>query len=213
MKIKFTVCTHCWRYFTIALGSLLWMMTSGAYAQSTVSGTVTSSESGEALPGVNVIVKGTTQGTVTDIEGNYNLSVPDNAETLSFTFIGFTSQDVAINGRSTLDVQMGTDTKQLSEVVVTALGIERDERSLGYAVQEVKGEDLNKVNETNVVNSLQGRVAGVQISGNQGSLGGSSRILIRGANSVAGQNQPLFVVDGVPLDNSNFNSTDQQRGG
>ena len=178
----------------------------------TISGTVTDGGSGEALPGVNVIVKGTNQGTVTDIEGNYNLSVADGAETLSFSFIGYQTQEVPINGQSQIDIQLGSDTKQLSEVVVTALGIEREERSLGYAVQEIDGEALNKVNETNVVNSLQGRVAGVQINGNTGGLGGSSRILIRGANSVAGQNQPLFVVDGIPLDNSNFNTTDQQRG-
>ena len=178
----------------------------------TISGTVTGEDSGEALPGVNVIVKGTNQGTVTDIEGNYNLSVADGAETLSFSFIGYQTQEVPINGQSQIDIQLGSDTKQLSEVVVTALGIEREERSLGYAVQEIDGEALNKVNETNVVNSLQGRVAGVQINGNTGGLGGSSRILIRGANSVAGQNQPLFVVDGIPLDNSNFNTTDQQRG-
>ena len=179
----------------------------------TISGTVTGQENGEALPGVNVIVKGTTQGTVTDIEGNYSISVPEGAETLSFSFIGYETQEVPINGQSTINPVLTSDTKQLSEVVVTALGIERDERSLGYAVQEVDGETLNKVNETNIVNSLQGRVSGVQITGNSGGLGGSSRILIRGANSVAGQNQPLFVVDGVPLDNSNFNTTDQQRGG
>ena len=179
----------------------------------TISGTVTGADSGEALPGVNVIVKGTNQGTVTDIEGNYNLSVAEGAETLSFSFIGYQTKDVLINGQSQIDVQLGSDTKQLSEVVVTALGIERDERSLGYAVQEIDGEALNKVNEANIVNSLQGRVSGVQITGNSGGLGGSSRILIRGANSVAGQNQPLFVVDGVPLDNSNFNSANQQRGG
>ena len=179
----------------------------------TISGTVTGADSGEALPGVNVIVKGTNQGTVTDIEGNYNLSVAEGAETLSFSFIGYQTKDVPINGQSQIDVQLGSDTKQLSEVVVTALGIERDERSLGYAVQEIDGEALNKVNEANIVNSLQGRVSGVQITGNSGGLGGSSRILIRGANSVAGQNQPLFVVDGVPLDNSNFNSANQQRGG
>ena len=204
------------RSFKVWIGLWLAALLSVVNAQAqdlTISGTVTGEESGEALPGVNVIVKGTTQGTVTDIEGNYTISVAAGAETLSFSFIGYETQEVPINGQSQINATLTSDTQQLSEVVVTALGIEREERSLGYSVQEVQGEDLNKVNETNVVNSLQGRVSGVQINGNQGGLGGSSRILIRGANSVAGQNQPLFVVDGVPLDNSNFNTTDQQRGG
>ena len=200
----------------IGLSSWLLMVlcaTSALAQERTVSGVVTSAENGEALPGVNVVLKNTTIGTVTDIEGNYRLNVPEEGGTLTFTFIGLESKEVEIGNQSTIDVVLSEDAQQLSEVVVTALGIERDERSLGYAVQEIEGETLNQVSETNVVNSLQGRVAGVQINGNTGGLGGSSRILIRGANSVAGQNQPLFVVDGIPLDNSNFNTTGQQRGG
>ena len=199
----------------IGLSSWLLMVlcaTTTLAQERTVSGVVTSAENGEALPGVNVVLKNTTIGTVTDIEGNYRLNVPEEGGTLTFTFIGLESKEVEIGNQSTIDVVLSEDAQQLSEVVVTALGIERDERSLGYAVQEIEGETLNQVSETNVVNSLQGRVAGVQINGNTGGLGGSSRILIRGANSVAGQNQPLFVVDGIPLDNSNFNTTNQQRG-
>lgn len=182
------------------------------YAQNrTVTGKVTSADDGSALPGVNVLVKGTTNGTTTGVDGGYSLPVSD-AATLVFSFIGFTTQEVEVGSRSEINVSMASDVKQLGEVVVTALGIEREERSLGYAVQEVSGESLEKAREVNVVNSLAGRVAGVQITGGSGNMGGSSRILIRGANSIAGNNQPLFVVDGVPFDNSNYTTTNQARG-
>lgn len=184
-----------------------------AWAQDrTVSGKVTDASSGDGLPGVNVLLKGTSQGVNTDIDGNFKISVPSDGGTLVFTFIGMANQEVAIGARSVIDVQMEADVRQLSEVVVTALGIERDQKSLGYSVQEVGGDEIIKAGETNIVNSLQGKIAGVQIGGNSGALGGSSRILIRGANSIAGNNQPLFVVDGVPIDNSNFNTAGQARG-
>ncbi len=215
MKSKSThLRLSCRRHLLMILCSLFFVMYGlpDAMAQgSTVSGKVTSSDGGEPLPGVNVIVKGTTQGTVTDIEGNYSVSA-DQTDTLTFSFIGFVSEEVPVNNRSTVNVQMGTDIQQLSEVVVTALGIEREERALGYSVQEIEGESITKAREVNVVNSLSGRIAGVQVSGASGNMGGSSRILIRGVNSVAGNNQPLFVVDGVPLDNSNFTTTNQARG-
>lgn len=202
--------------FNKVLGSLMVLFLLSAVTQAqerTISGTVTSTEEGMALPGVNVIIQGTALGTVTDIEGNYSLNVPQDANVLVFSFIGYVQEEVEIGDRTTIDVQMETDITQLSEVVVTALGIEREERALGYAVQEIEGETLTKAREVNVVNSLSGRIAGVQVSGASGNMGGSSRILIRGVNSVAGNNQPLFVVDGVPLDNSNFTTTDQARGG
>ena len=185
------------------------LMAPAAFAQQSISGTVTG-EAGEPLPGVNVIVKGTSSGTVTDIEGNYSLSAAQDANTLVFSFIGFITQEVEIGNRTTVNVELLTDAQQLSEVVVTALGIQREERSLGYSVQEISTQGLNEARETNIVNSLQGKVAGVQIAGSSGNIGGSSRILIRGANSVSGNNQPLFVVDGTPIDNSNFNSEDTQ---
>ncbi|WPP49263.1 SusC/RagA family TonB-linked outer membrane protein [Catalinimonas niigatensis] len=186
---------------------------SNVMAQSrTLEGTVTSVEDGGPLPGVNVIVKGSTIGTVTDIEGKYSLNLPQAAETILFTFIGLKEQEVAINGRSVIDVAMTEDVSQLSEVVVTALGVEREERSLGYAVQEVKGEEFSEARETNVVNSLAGRVAGVQVTGASGNLGGSSRIILRGINSISGNNQPLFVIDGTPIDNSNYNTSGTELG-
>ncbi|WKN45208.1 SusC/RagA family TonB-linked outer membrane protein [Tunicatimonas pelagia] len=198
-----------------------WLLTSaffalfalGAIAQGRIiSGKVTSEEGGDPLPGVNVILKGTTQGTVTDIEGDFSLSVPSEDGILVFSFIGLESTEVVIGNQSTLNVTMSEDAQQLSEVVVTALGVEREERSLGYAVQEVKGEELTQARETNIVNSLAGKVAGVQVTGASGNIGGSSRVILRGINSISGDNQPLFVIDGTPIDNSNFNTTNTQRG-
>lgn len=184
---------------------------SNAQAQ-TVSGKVSSADDGGALPGVNVVLQGTTIGTVTDIDGNYSLDAPGSG-TLVFSFIGFETQEVPISNRSVIDIQLSSDVQQLSEVVVTALGIVREERSLGYSTQEIGAEELNKTRETNVVNALSGKVAGVQITGSGGTLGGSSRITIRGINSISGNNQPLFVVDGVPMANDNFTDANQRSGG
>ena len=169
----------------------------------TVSGKV-ADESGEALPGVTVIVKGTTTGTATDIDGKYQLAIPENA-TLTFNYLGYVTQDIVVGSQSVINVTMVEEVSDVGEVVVTALGISREKRSLGYAVQEISGEDLVTVKDNNIVNSLSGKIAGVQVTGSPGSLGGSSRILIRGVNSISGNNQPLFVVDGTPIDNSEHN--------
>ncbi|WP_188460510.1 SusC/RagA family TonB-linked outer membrane protein [Marivirga lumbricoides] len=196
----------------ILLTCLMLVFVLHAWAQDrTVSGKVTDAKTGEGLPGVNVLIKGTNSGVNTDLDGNYKISVPSDANALVFSFIGMANKEVQIGNRSVIDVSMEADIQQLNEVVVTALGIEREQRSLGYSVQEISGDDMVNAGETNMINSMQGKVAGVQISGN-GAMGGSSNILIRGANSIAGNNQPLFVVDGVPIDNQNFNSADQQRG-
>ena len=180
-----------------------------ALAQRTVSGTITD-DNGEPLPGVNVVIKGTTTGATTDLDGNFRLSVGDNA-TLVFSYVGFETQEIEVGARTVLDLSMSGIT-ELQEVVVTALGAERDKRSVGYSIQNVDGDDVEGSRETHLVNALQGQVAGVQIQGTQSSLGGSSRITIRGANSFLGNNQPLFVVDGVPVGNSNYSSSSQQRG-
>lgn len=171
--------------------------------EKTLSGLVIDEES-LPIPGVSVVVKGTIIGTSTDASGMFTLTVPDNANLLVFSFIGFDSREVPIGNLSTFNVTLTS--QELLEVVVTALGIKREERSLGYAVQEVNAKGMTEARETNFVNALQGKIAGVQISGASGNIGGSSRILIRGASSVSGNNQPLFVVDGTPIDNSNFNS-------
>ncbi|MCB2378162.1 SusC/RagA family TonB-linked outer membrane protein [Hymenobacter sp. BT635] len=170
----------------------------------TISGRVTDRANGQGLPGVTVIVKGTTVGASTGADGSYSLSVPATATTLSFTSIGYVAVDRPIGTSTTIDVGLNTDTKQLGEVVVTALGREEQKKSLGYSVQDVKGAELTQARETNVVNSLTGKVAGVQISNSSGTPGSSSRILIRGAKSIQNNNQPLFVIDGQPIDNSNF---------
>ncbi|MEQ9439675.1 MAG: SusC/RagA family TonB-linked outer membrane protein [Cyclobacteriaceae bacterium] len=178
----------------------------GAWAQDrSVSGTVSDTESGEALPGVNVILKGTTEGTVTDIQGAYRLSVPENGGTLVFSFIGLTSKEVEIGDQSTIDVMLEEDARQLSEVVVTALGIEKSKNELSYAAQKVEGEELSQTRTNNFVNNLSGRVAGLNIR-NGNSLGGSTNAVIRGSTSLTGNNQALFVIDGLPVDNSNNNT-------
>jgi outer membrane receptor protein involved in Fe transport len=177
-----------------------------------VSGTVKSTEDNSGLAGVNVVVKGTSVGTITNVEGKYSMPVPADAETLIFSFIGLVTKEVPIGAQSSIDVAMEWDSKQLSEVVVTALGIERDKKSLGYAVQGVSGDVLTKVPTQNVVNNLSGRIAGMQVMGNS-TPGGSPEFVIRGFSSVGGNNQPLVVVDGVPISQTvNTTSTWPSRG-
>jgi TonB-dependent SusC/RagA subfamily outer membrane receptor len=190
--------------FGFVLLSFLWGQ---AMAQErTVTGTVTSEEEGTPIPGVNVILKGTSVGTVTDIDGNYSINVPGNGGILVFSFIGLATEEVNIGGQSVIDMVMTADIKQLTEIVVTAAGIEREARSTGYAVSTIDSDEILKARETNVVNSLQGKVAGVNISSSGGSIGGSSRVLIRGAAALSDDIQPLFVVDGVPVFNTNTQS-------
>ncbi|GAB3828699.1 hypothetical protein GCM10028895_42550 [Pontibacter rugosus] len=173
-----------------------------AYAQSkTVTGTVTDQSTAQPLPGVAVIVKGTTVGTTTGADGTYSISVPANSNTLEFRFIGFTTIERAIGNASSVSVSMKTDVTLLNEVVVTALGIQRDKKDLGYSVGTVKAEELTVGRPTNVVNALSGKVAGVRISSASGMVGSSSGVFIRGNTTFTNSNQPLFVVDGVPIDN------------
>ena len=173
----------------------------------TVTGRVTDRASGQGLPGVTVLVKGTTIGASTNAEGDFSLSVPPSATALTFSSIGYVNMEQALGTSSVVNVSLGTDTKQLGEVVVTALGREEQKKSLGYAVQDIKGAEFTQARETNVVNSLAGKIAGVQISNSTGAAGSSSRIVIRGAKSIAGNNQPLFVIDGQPIDNSSFSNS------
>ena len=167
-----------------------------------ISGTVTDSESGAGLPGVNILVKETNTGTVTDLEGKYQLTVADNTNELVFSSIGYTTQEITIDGRSVIDVALSQDVQSLSEVVVTALGIERKREALAYSVSEVKGEEFTQARETNVANALTGKVAGVNATGLATGPGGSSRVVIRGNGSLVGDNQPLYVVNGMPIDNT-----------
>ena len=199
MKLKIT--------FTFLAVTIL---LSQAWAQvNSISGTVTSAKDGLALIGVTVQVKNTDTGTVTDIDGKYQIQAADDA-ILVFSYTGFQPKEIAVNGQRNIDVQLAEGVN-LNEVVITALGIPRGKKALGYAVQEVDGDNLKTGSEANFVNTLAGRVSGIQIQGAQG-IGGSSRILIRGANSILGANQPLFVVDGIPIDNSNYGSFTQAYG-
>ncbi|HOW21503.1 MAG TPA: SusC/RagA family TonB-linked outer membrane protein [Tenuifilaceae bacterium] len=189
----------------VFLAGLLLVGITMAQAQTVrITGTVTSSEDGMPMPGVSVIVPGTTIGASTNIDGKYEINVPTTAASLSFSFVGYATQVVAIAGRSVIDVVMKTEAIQMDEVVVAALGITREKKALGYAVQDVKGEELAQIRTQNVISSLSGRVAGVQITSASGQMGGGAKINVRGNTSLTKNNQPLFVVDGVPLDNSDF---------
>ncbi|RIJ37084.1 SusC/RagA family TonB-linked outer membrane protein [Pontibacter oryzae] len=177
-------------------------LVSQAWAQNrAVSGKVTDRSTGDALPGVAVLVKGTTTGTATGVDGTYTINVPEGSNTLVFRFIGYSVVERNIDNASVVNVALGVDSKQLQEVVVTAIGIERETKSLGYAASKVDGEELTKARETNVVNGLAGKVSGVRITQSSGSLGGSSKVTIRGTNSFGGSS-PLFVIDGLPISNS-----------
>lgn len=176
------------------------LMTMAAYAQKVVTGTVTE-QSGLAAPGVNVTEKGTTNGAATNVNGKFTITVKPGA-VLRFSFVGFKTQEVTVGENSTINVVMESGESSLNEVVVTALGIKREKKSLGYAVQEVKGQVLADRKEPNIVNALSGQVAGLQINRSSNGPGGSSSITLRGNNSLQpGKNQPLIVVDGTPLDN------------
>lgn len=194
--------------FTVLLAFFVFVGFQALQAQNVqITGNVTSADDGSPLPGVSVVVMGTTIGTVTNFNGDYELSVPQSASTLRFSFVGMKAQDVAIEGRTIIDLVMESDALDLGEVVVTALGVSREKKSLGYSVQDVSGEDLSKAREQNIINSLSGRVAGAQITNSSGAVGASTRIVLRGATSLGGNNQPLFVVDGIPIDNSNMGGT------
>ncbi len=169
----------------------------------TITGKV-SDENGNDFPGVNVIVKGSSVGTSTDINGRYSLEVPDENAVLVFSFIGYATQEVAVGSRTTVDVAMAPDVQALDEVVVTALGIERSSKSLGYSATKVDSKELVVNRTPNMMNSLQGKIAGVNITSLGTGPGGTSKVRIRGQSSIGGQNTPLIVVNGVPIDNTNF---------
>ena len=164
-----------------------------------ISGVVTSADDGESLPGVTIFVKETTRGTVTDANGRYTIEAPAEA-TLQFSFVGMNTQDIAVSGRRIIDVVMYPSAQQLEEVVVTALGVSRDKKSLGYATASVKGEDIANSKMLNPMQALQGKVAGVDIS-SAPNPGGTQNVSIRGFNVLNRSSQPLYIVDGVPLTN------------
>jgi TonB-linked SusC/RagA family outer membrane protein len=184
---------------------------SPAIIDQTISGKVSDAEGGGMLAGVSIVLQGTTTGTTTDADGAYKLSVPDGGGVLLFSFIGYKTEIVNIDNRSVIDVALAQDIQSLTEVVVTALGITREEKSLGYATQEVKGQNLTYTKEQNVLGSLSGKVAGVQVTGSPGaSMGGTQKIKIRGVNLLDGTNEPLIVLDGTPMSNQNFSDRNGQ---
>ena len=154
--------------------------------------------SGEPLIGATIREKGGTRGTVTNIEGNFILSVPDSA-VLQVSFVGYESIEVSVGGRKTLEIQLRENTVMLDNVIITALGLEKKEASLAYSIQKVKGEELTRMKEVNMITALAGKAAGVQINKNSSGIGGSAKVSLRGIRSASGDNQPLYVIDGVPM--------------
>jgi len=178
-----------------------------------ITGNVTGSDDGLPLPGVSVVVKGTTIGTVTDINGNYTLSVPAGATTLVYSFVGMKSQEIEISGQTLINVILEVDALKLDEVVVTAIGISRQQKALGYSAVSVSADEAIQRSEPDLLRALQGKVPGVDIRSTGGSPGSATRITIRGASSFYGNNEPMFVVDGIPYSNVMVETTDMSLGG
>lgn len=201
-------------YFSAAFALSLALAPTGVYAGTNTSTAVQAVQqngnhkvtgrvvdsTGEPLIGATILVEGTTNGTVTDIDGNYTLNTTANAK-LVFSYIGYAAQTIPVGGKGTIDVTLKEEANTMNEVVVTAMGIQRKEESLTYATQRVKAEDLMKVQDPNVANSLEGKVSGLTITPSAGGAGGSTKIVLRGAKSILGNSSPLIVVDGVPMTN------------
>lgn len=184
------------------------------FGQNSVSGTVKDAETGEALPGVSVVLIGTTKGMSTDIQGKYQLDLSDEElreGVIQCAYLGYKKQSIPIEGQTEINIDLEQNQELLNEVVVTAIGIEKDKRKMGYSVSEVDGEQILESRESNVVNALNAKVAGVSVTSTSGSPGASSTIRIRGNQSINGANDPLFIIDGIPIDNSyrGSNFTDQ----
>lgn len=172
------------------------------YAQHIVKGTVFSADDDNPLIGVNIIISGTNDGTITNLEGMYSLEVP-KGKSLEFSFIGYLSQTIDVENKTALNVTLEVDAIDVDEIIVTALGVKRQEKALGYSITQVNGEEFTEAREINFVNALSGKVAGVNVSNLATGSAGSSRVIIRGSTSLTGNNQPLYVVDGIPIDNTN----------
>jgi len=174
----------------------------GLLAQNlTVTGTVTSSSDGLSMPFVTVAVKGTTTAVTTDLDGKFSIQHHSADDTLLFSFVGYKTQSIRVGTQKDIQVKLEPSLKELDEVVVTALGVNRQKRELGYSTEKIKGEEIKQSNSPNILNAITGKAAGVQITNPDGVDGGTTRITIRGNNNISGNNQPLIVVDGVPMDN------------
>ncbi len=162
-----------------------------------ISGTVTSSEDGSTIPGASVILKGTTIGTVTDMDGKFTLKVAPGAKALVITFVGMTSTEVALTEKNSYNIKLAAENIAVSEVIVTALGIKRSEKSIGYSASTVNNDEITAAKSSSLITGLQGKVAGLTISSG-GGTGSSQKVYIRGVSSFTGSNQPLYVINGVP---------------
>lgn len=149
---------------------------------------------------MNIKVEGSSEGAITDIDGNFNIMAPQGS-TLSFTYVGYTPQTVKITDKNIYEIRLASDTKQLNEVVVTALGIKREQKALSYNVQQVKSDQLTTIKDANFVNSLSGKVAGVIINSSSSGVGGASKVVMRGTKSIEKSNNALYVIDGIPMYN------------
>ena len=176
--------------------------TSAAYSQvKKITGVVTNAVDKNPIQGITVTIKGSSTGVVTDESGRYSISIPRSSSTLLFSYVGYASQEFVAGNKTTINVSMINEDKEMSEVIVTAFGVKREKRSVAYTTQTVDGSKLIEARESNVVNSLKGKVAGVHVNPSSGGPAGSSHVVIRGSSSLTGNNQPLYVVDGVPIDN------------
>lgn len=181
---------------------MFFVVSSSVVAQIEITGHVTDMSNDEPLIGTSVVLKGTTKGVITDINGNFTIEVNSENDVLVISFIGYVAEEIIVGKQKVIDISLAPDLQSLEEVVVTAIGIKAEKKSLGYSVQEVRGEEIASANQANVVNSLSGKVAGVEVISSSGTPGASSNIVIRGRTSLSSNNSPLFVIDGVPIDNS-----------
>jgi len=196
------------------LALLLAIFSMQATAQDrTLSGKVTSSDDNSTVPGVSVVVVGTTIGTSTDMDGNYKITVPAGSKMLRFSGVGMRTKDVTIGASNAVDVALDLDVLKLDEVVVSAIGIKQDKKAVGYSTQTVTGENLTKAGQTNALSALSGKVAGAQVTTTSGTPGASVSVRLRGASSILGSNDPLIIIDGVPIDNSYNASGNPDNGG
>jgi TonB-dependent SusC/RagA subfamily outer membrane receptor len=189
------------KIFTLLM--LLLLIGSGAYAQQTITGQVTTAGTGESLPSATVKIAGTITGTLTDIDGKYTIKVLSADDVLEISYVGYATQNIKVGNQKVINVSLVQNMLVLEGVMVTAMGIKAEKKSLGYAAQQVEGGELSNSKTGNLVNALSSKVAGVEVISSSGTPGASSSITIRGRSSLrASGNSPLFVVDGVPIDNS-----------
>lgn len=196
------------KFFTNSLMVILLLLCATAFSQRAVTGAVTDAKTGEKLQGVIVGVKGTNQGTTTDASGSYSITVPANSTTLVFSLVGMRTQEIVLGAENVVNVSLAEDLKDLDEVVVTANAIKREKRSLGYATTQVTAKELNTTSDRSALNLLSGKVAGLNIISNGGSPGSSTRVTLRSPVNITGDNQALIVIDGIPVNNSSSQNSD-----